>query len=201
MKTISASSAPRVKSTRPTLAALSALSALLLISACTTMPSGPRVMALPGSGKTFEQFRFDDDTCRQYAQYQIGGGTAEQAANNALLGSAVVGTVVGAAAGAVMGGHQGAGIGAGAGLLLGSAAGSGAAQRSTYGTERQYDNAYIQCMYGKGHQVPVPGARISRPQAPSASAPPPPPPGYPPPPPRSTMPPTSMPPPPPYSAR
>lgn len=175
---------------------LTALSALVLLSACSTIPTGPRVMVLPGHNKSFEQFRFDDNECRQYAQYQIGGGSANQAANNALLGSAAVGTVAGAVAGAALGGHQGAGVGAGVGLLMGSAAGSGAAQSSAYGTERQYDNAYIQCMYSKGHQVPVSGARLSRPQAPSVGALPPPPPGYPPPPP-----PTSMPPAPGYSPR
>jgi outer membrane lipoprotein SlyB len=138
-------------------------------------------MALPGTGKSFEQFRSDDAECRQYAQYQIGGASADQAAIDSGVRSAAVGTVVGALAGAAMGGHQGAGVGAGTGLLFGSIAGSGAAQNSEHMTQRSYDNAYIQCMYAKGEQVPTSGV-ISRRRvqsieriSPEAAYPPPPP--------------------------
>ncbi|MFZ4537523.1 glycine zipper family protein [Propionivibrio sp.] len=164
---------------------------LLFLAGCATVPTGPSVMALPGSGKSFEQFRSDDAECRQYAQYQSGGAGANQAAVDAGVRSAAIGTVVGAIAGAAIGGQQGAGVGAGTGLLVGSMAGTGAAQSSAYATQRQYDNAYIQCMYAKGEQVPVYGAPMrSRPQAPSYLSPapspgyyPPPPPDYAPPPP------------------
>lgn len=115
-------------------------------------------MALPGTGKSFDQFRADDIECRNYAQVQTGGTTANQSANDAALKSAVVGTAVGAVAGAAMGGHEGAGVGAGTGLLVGSMAGAGAAESSAGGTQRQYDNAYIQCMYAKGEKVPVSGS-------------------------------------------
>ena len=37
------------------------------------MPTGPSVMALPGTGKNFDQFRADDASCRQFAYAQIGG--------------------------------------------------------------------------------------------------------------------------------
>lgn len=166
-----------------------AVSTLLLLGGCATMPTGPSVMALPGTGKSFEQFRSDDTECRQYAQYQVGGPDANQAAINAGVGSAAVGTVVGALAGAAIGGHQGAGVGAGTGLVVGSMAGTGAAQRSAYGTQRRYDNAYTQCMYAKGEQVSIPGVRVrSQVYAPVDRAlptptyyPPPPPPGSPPP--------------------
>ena len=169
---------------------LATLSGLLLLNGCTMMPTGPTVMALPGTGKNFDQFRMDDAECRQFALSQVGGNTANQAATDAGLRSAAVGTVVGAAAGAAMGGQQGSGEGAGVGLLVGSMAGAGAAQSSAYGNQRQYDNAYIQCMYAKGEQVPIPGALVRSPaQAPSM--PPPPPPGYyaPPPPPSYIAPP------------
>ncbi|RTL35479.1 MAG: hypothetical protein EKK49_07245 [Rhodocyclaceae bacterium] len=157
---------------------------LLLLAGCVTMPNGPSIMALPGYGKTFDQFRADDAECRQYASYQIGGRDANQAATDAGVKSAVVGTAVGALAGAAIGGHNGAGAGAGAGLLLGSAAGSGAAQSSAYGTQRSYDHAYIQCMYAKGEQVPMAVAPQQRYSAPPSAPqpgyyPPPPPPGYP----------------------
>ncbi|HUW39235.1 MAG TPA: glycine zipper family protein [Rhodocyclaceae bacterium] len=151
---------------------LAALSALLL-AGCASVPTGPSVMALPGTGKSFEQFRDDDAVCRQYAQYQ-GGGGANQAAVDAGVRSAAVGTVVGAVAGAAIGGHEGAGTGAGTGLLVGSMAGAGAAQSSAYWSQRNYDHAYIQCMYAKGNQVPVSGAMSgSRPQAPAGYPPPP----------------------------
>lgn len=160
---------------------------LLLLAGCASVPSGPSAMALPGTGKSFDQFRYDDADCRQYAQYQVGGRDANQAAANAGVRSAVVGTVVGAAAGAAIGGHEGAGVGAGTGLLVGSMAGTDAAQRSAYGTQHNYDGAYVQCMYAKGHRVPVSGAMSRSMQAPARPAttyyPPPPPPGYVPPPP------------------
>ena len=177
---------------------LSLLSGVALLAACTVMPSGPSVMALPGNGQSFDRFRADDLDCRQYAHYQIGGKTAGEAARESAVSSAAVGAVVGAVAGAAIGGnHQGAGVGAGAGLLMGSAIGSDNARASGYGSQRQYDNAYVQCMYAKGHRVPVSGnmtysnnyAAPVRSQATTTAYPsrdasiPPPPAGSPPPPP------------------
>ena len=156
-----------------------------MLAGCASVPTGPSVMALPGTGKSFDRFRFDDAECRNYAQNQT-GTTANQSANNAAISSSVVGTAVGAVAGAAIGGHEGAGVGAGTGLIMGTMAGADAAQSSAHGTQEQYDNAYIQCMYGKGEKVPVAGRlaesmsqQFPPPQpAPSRSRPPPPPPGY-----------------------
>jgi len=165
---------------------LAAVSTLLLFAGCASVPTGPSVMALPGSDKSFEQFRSDDAQCRQFALSQVGGVAAGHAAVDAGVTSAAVGTLVGAAAGAAIGGHNGAGVGAGTGLLVGSMAGSDAARSSAYGTQRNYDHAYIQCMYAKGEQVPVSGAmtrsRVPTPVDRTPSGPvfyPPPPPGYP----------------------
>jgi len=144
------------------------------LSACATFPTGPSVMSLPGTGKSFEQFRADDAVCRQFAFEQVGGVSGQQAAQNSAVTSAAVGTVLGAAAGAAIGsasGDMGAGaaIGAGSGLLLGSAAGTGYASSSYYENQRRYDNAYIQCMYAKGNRVPVYGRFTeSPPPAPSS---------------------------------
>ncbi|BAN26955.1 glycine zipper family protein [Caballeronia insecticola] len=169
---------------------LALLLAALGLSACTVMPTGPSVMALPGTGKTFDQFRADDGNCRQYANQQVGGVDANTAATNSAVGSAVVGTALGAAAGAAFGGGSGAAIGAGAGLLTGSAFGVGAAQTSGYNVQHRYDYAYLQCMYASGERVPVRGGMRTMPQQqPSGAyygAPPPPPPGMPPPPPPSS---------------
>jgi outer membrane lipoprotein SlyB len=161
-----------------------AIVAAVLVAACTTLPEGPNVTALPGTGKSFDQFRADDADCRQFAMEQIGGKSPNQVASDRGVESAVVGTVVGAAAGAALGGGRGAGIGAGTGLLVGSAAGAGAAESSGYGMQRRYDNAYVQCMYAKGERVPVAGRMRDQGTASrAASLPPPPPPGMPPPPP------------------
>ena len=154
------------------------LTAALLLGACVSVPSGPSVMVLPGTGKSFDQFRADDMDCRQFAYSQVGGTDANQVASDSVAKSAALGTVVGAAAGAALGGRSGAATGAGGGLLLGTAAGAGAAETSAYGLQRRYDYGFVQCMYAKGHKVPVSGRFTS---AAPAYAPPPPPP---PPPPR-----------------
>ena len=74
------------------------LAAVLVLGGCATIPTGPSTMALPGTGKTFEQFRFDDGECQRYVFQQIGGMTAEKAAEESAVRSAVVGTAVGAVA-------------------------------------------------------------------------------------------------------
>lgn len=156
----------------------------LLLGACTVMPTGPSVMVLPGTGQPFERFRADDIDCRQYAYAQVGGKTAQDNARESAVTGAAVGTAVGAVAGAAMGGGRGAATGAGVGLLLGTAVGADASQSSGVGTQRQYDNAYVQCMYSKGHRVPVPANMSYSPtsRAPGSNIPPPPA-GSPPPPP------------------
>ncbi|MGZ3158179.1 MAG: YMGG-like glycine zipper-containing protein [Burkholderiaceae bacterium] len=137
---------------------ISALIALLcLLSACTTMPTGPGVLVLPGTGKTFDQFRIDDIDCRQFASSQIGGTTASSASTESGVKSAAVGTVLGAAAGAAINGGRGAGVGAGTGLVFGGLAGTGAANESAYDAQQRYDFGYEQCMYAKGHRIPVAG--------------------------------------------
>src|ERR1700693_3438712 len=98
---------------------------IVLLGACVSMPKGPSVMVLPGSGKSFDQFRFDDVECRQFADFQVGGASASDAAADSAARSAALGTVVGAAAGAALGGRSGEGAGAGGGLLVGSAGGAG----------------------------------------------------------------------------
>ncbi|HEY3299426.1 MAG TPA: hypothetical protein VGJ90_01515 [Methylophilaceae bacterium] len=162
----------------------SVLIAALLLDACATVPNGPRTMALPGNGKSFDQFQIDDHSCRQFAQDQIGGTTANQASNDSFAKTAILGTVVGTAIGAAVGGGRGAGVGAATGLAMGSVAGASEANISGYNTQTRYDNAYTQCMYAKGHQVAVSGAvRAQAPARPSYYAPPNVPPDYIPPPP------------------
>lgn len=157
---------------------------ILAVTGCASMPNGPSVMVLPGTGLSFERFRNDDAICQQFAFSQVGGTTANQAAMNSGGTSAIVGTALGAAAGAAFGGGSGAAIGAGSGLLAGSIVGTGAASSSMYADQQRYDAAYIQCMYAKGHQVPVSGqfsGETPQRDVMPASNIPPPPPGAPPP--------------------
>jgi len=152
----------------------------LLAAACVSVPTGPSIMALPGAGKSFDQFRSDDLECRDYANMQVGGSNANQADAESIAKSAALGTVIGAAAGAAIGGRDAAGVGAGAGLAMGGLAGTGAGDASARGLQRRYDHAYIQCMYAKGDKVPVSGRLESRSPPPIYYAPPPPPPPPPP---------------------
>jgi hypothetical protein len=165
---------------------LIAAGAVLVLGACTTMPTGPSVMVLPGTGKNFDQFRFDDAECRNFASAQVGGTSPDGASESSGVKSAAVGTAVGAAAGALIGGRSGAATGAGVGLIAGSATGAGAAGYSQRSLQQRYDVGYQQCMYAKGHRVPVAGRFEATRPAPAGSSyapPPPPPPGTPPPPP------------------
>ena len=149
-----------------------------LLTACATVPTAPTVMVLPGTNKSFEAFQADSFACNQYAQASLGATNPGKAASDAAVGNAVVGSLIGAAAGAAIGAATGqagpgAAIGAGSGLIIGSAAGGGAYGYSYAQTQRLYDNAYIQCMYAKGNQVPVrAGYRDMPPQRPAPPAPP-----------------------------
>ncbi|MCS7101730.1 MAG: hypothetical protein NZL99_08555 [Burkholderiaceae bacterium] len=159
-----------------------AAAAALLLAACASIPSGPTHPALPGRAKSFEQFQRDDAACREYALAQIGGRSSVERGQESAVASAVVGTAIGAAAGAALGGDSGAGVGAGLGLIAGAALGSSGAKASYAATQRRFDGAYHQCMYAKGHKVPVYGhyAQTQRqrsypppPDAPPPVAPPP----------------------------
>lgn len=174
----------------------------LTLGACASVPTGPSVMVLPGSSKTFEAFQADDGACREWAALQSGTTAGRPTMSNTATG-AVVGTAVGAAAGAAIGAAAGnpaagAAIGGGTGLLGGTAIGAGQAQGAYHSTQQRYNMAYMQCMYAKGNQIPVargslaPGYSSSAPPPPPASPParptsvPPPPAGAPPPPPPGT---------------
>ncbi len=147
----------------------------LSLAGCVTVPTGPNVMALPGRGKSFEAFQYDDDDCRSYAAARV--HPEARRANDSAVTSAAVGTVVGAATGAAIGAAAGnpaigAATGAGVGLFGGSAIAADETQYGRWSIQRRYDVAYVQCMYAKGNQVPLP--RGARPAA-AYEAPPPPP--------------------------
>jgi hypothetical protein len=110
-----------------------AFGSLLLLPACGSTPVyGPGVLVLPGTGKGLDQFRFDEQDCRGYAQTQVTDREAESG-----------------------------------GPL-----------------QQRYDRAFVQCMYAKGHKVPVSGRyadSTESAQSAGVTAPPPPPPPGPPP--------------------
>jgi hypothetical protein len=171
---------------------IAAAVAVLAFAGCASVPTSPSTMALPGSTKGFDQFRFDDGACRQYAYGSIGGHTAARAQEDAGARSLVAGAVIGALiGGAVTGSGHGAAVGAGVGGAAGGIAGVGAGDYSAHEAQRRYDQAYTQCMYGKGHRVAVSGhfapqRAYAPPPAPRYYGPPPPPPpgvAVPPPPP------------------
>jgi uncharacterized protein YcfJ len=174
------------------------IAAALLLTACATAPKGPSVMALPGTGKTFEQFQTDDASCRQWALQQTGTTPGTSATQNT-VGGAAIGTLIGAGLGAAVGAasrHPGTGaaVGAGIGLFGGTAFGLSVGQASAASVQHRYDNAYEQCMFAKGNQIPS----RARPAGPTILPPPPPPPAVapvPPPPPPPGAPPSPPPPP------
>jgi len=179
-------------------AVLFAAPLVLLLGACATVPTGPSVMVLPGTGKPFDQFQADDAACRQWALHAA-GITTTKAATDTMVTGAAVGTAVGAAAGAALGAAAGnpaigAAAGAGVGLLGGTAVAGGYADANVNSVQRRYDVGYMQCMYAKGNQIPVSRGAVpySRPAATSTPPPPPPPPAMTTPPPGSAPPPPAM---------
>lgn len=171
------------------------LSTAVSLVACVHVPLGPSVMVLPGAGKSFDQFRNDDYSCRQFANQQTNYETPRNSAVSSGMESAAIATALGAAAGAALGGGRGAAVGAGVGLLGGGLMGSSTAQSSSSVSQERFDIAYIQCMYANGNRVPVPGGlaegmggnvsqrNMTYPSSSSGRYIPPPPPGYPPAPP------------------
>src|SRR2546430_15136988 len=130
------------------------LACVVLLAACTTVPPGPRVMVLPGAGKSFEQFQTDDAVCRQWASQQA-GTTAQAVSGQSTLTGAAVGTLVGAGLGAAIGaaaGHPrvGAAVGAGGGLLTGTAVGAGAGETSAHEGPRRHATTHPQHTYAQG---------------------------------------------------
>lgn len=156
-------------------------SALLVLLGCTTtLPTGPRVRVMPAPGKPFEVFVEEDRICRLYAEQSIGLSPSDAASKNAVE-TTIKGVAIGTAVGALAGGREGAPTGAAVGLLAGSAAGTEQGSYAARDVQLRYDNAYQQCMYAKGNQIP--GYQLQQ---------------IPPPPPRSgNMPPAPPPPPPP----
>jgi len=142
----------------------------LMLAGCAQTPMGPTVQVMPGPGMSFDQFQADQANCKSYAAGQVQGQA--ESANQQAVGAGVLTTVIGAGLGAAVGGAYGnagagAAIGAASGAGMGAAYGASGSSYAQMTIQQQYDNAFSQCMYAKGDQVPG--------YAPIAVAPPPPP--------------------------
>src|SRR5579875_3820031 len=122
-----------------------AAAGLATVALCACVgPLGPTIPVAPGPGKSFAAFAADQETCRQYADAQVGPQAAY--ANSRAVGSALLGTALGA-------GH-GAAIGAASGAVVGTAAGASGAGFAQMSLQQQYDLAYAECMSAHGNRVP-----------------------------------------------
>ncbi len=121
-------------------------------------PATPSFAAMPGRGKSYEAFQRDDQYCQTSAQRAIGYQSPGEAANQATVRTAAVGTALGAIAGAAIGsvsGNMGAGaaLGAGTGLVAGSTIGAGNGDVAGGSLQARYDTVYAQCMSAKGNRI------------------------------------------------
>jgi hypothetical protein len=137
---------------------------------------GPTVQVMPGPGKSFEAFQYDQAGCKQFAEQAV-AGQAQNANTRALVGGAIT-TALGAGLGGAIGGGSGAGIGAASGALGGGAIGAASSANAQAGIQQQYDNAFAQCMYAHGNAVPGYGPMMVQSPAPYSSPGAPPPYGY-----------------------
>ncbi len=161
-----------------------ALLGCLAVAGCASPgPAVPSLAAMPGKGKSYEAFQRDDGYCQATARHAIGNQSPGEAANQAGVGSAAVGTVLGTVAGAAIGsisGNMGTGaaVGAGTGLVAGSVVGADNARAAGGSLQARYDTVYAQCMTAKGHRIEAPPAPVYAypPPEPVYAYPPPPPP-------------------------
>ncbi len=154
---------------------LALLIGALALAGCAQQPLGPMVRVMPGQNKPFDVFQRDQYDCKAYANDQVAG--ASQSANNKAVGATAVGALLGLGIGAATGGGRSAVTGAAIGGTAGAAVGASESDRANYGIQRRYDDAYAECMYSKGNQVPGYDRGYSRRDGPDyRDAPPPPPP-------------------------
>lgn len=123
-----------------------------LLAGCAQTPMGPTIPVMPGPGKSFDAFQYDQAGCKAFAEQTVAGQA--QNANMRGVGAAALTTALGAGLGAAIGGGRGAGIGAASGALGGTAIGAGMSSNEQMSIQDQYNNAFAQCMYAKGNQVP-----------------------------------------------
>jgi hypothetical protein len=112
---------------------------------------------MPGPGKTFDAFQSDNSSCKGFAADEVRGQA--DASNQRSAGAVALTTILGAGLGAAIGGSvgdagSGAAIGAATGAGTGTMIGAGNGANDQAMIQQQYDNAFSQCMFAKGEQVP-----------------------------------------------
>ena len=126
-----------------------------LLSGCATFPEGPSIRALPGTGKSMEEFRAADDACRQDSLERVRSKRPDLAVSETDQTHAVAATTGDATRG---------------GSIMQdpvTASGTASAMRpetkdiSARDLQHEYDYAYVRCMYVMGHRVPVPRQAIA----------------------------------------
>lgn len=124
----------------------SAIAATLIASACGTIPAngGPTVAVLPGGGKSMPEFNTDDIACRVTAKAKANDSSPLPVAMG--LGKPeIVATVRGRLS-----------LRENAESTTGSVFGNApAASAGVVTPQVRYDTAYVQCMYSKGHKIPI----------------------------------------------
>lgn len=157
-----------------------AFSPLLALGACAVaVPTQPNVTAMPGHGKSWDQFLADNTICKAYAASQMPGAEPEAAqAHHQAAATSLAGTALGAGLGAALGAASGnvgigAAIGAGFGLLGGAAVADSDTQTASESLQGRYDIAYAQCMVGHGETIAQPVAQPVYVEPPVIYAPPP----------------------------
>ncbi|MCL2474331.1 MAG: glycine zipper family protein [Alphaproteobacteria bacterium] len=136
-------------STKTKFLTLSLCLGAFMLSACASTPMGPTVLVMPPKGKSFDQFSWEQETCKRFAEDQV-RGAAERANTTGIL-AGVGTTALGAGLGAAVGGGGGAAIGAASGAVVGTGAGAVASGSQQNNIQLMYNNAFMQCMKTKGN--------------------------------------------------
>ena len=129
---------------------------IVMASSCSILPEGPTVNTLPGSNKSYQTYQLDNQRCQQLAKNAAGPKTANEEKQEVASQQVLVGGLLGAFFGALIGAHP-SDIAATAthGMLLGSLTGEEVGNVAGHRIQKQYDKAYIRCMYSAGHRIPA----------------------------------------------
>jgi hypothetical protein len=117
----------------------------------------PTVVVTPGQGKAANDFAADHTACAALADQQI--AMAKNAANNQIVGNALLNAVAGAGNSAGAGASKSTVAANAATRALSAGVASEQAAQDTL--QRQFDIAYSQCMYAKGDIVPGFGSPVA----------------------------------------
>lgn len=123
-----------------------AVAATLIASACGSIPTngGPTVAVLPGGGKSMPEFNLDDIACRATAKVKANDGSPLPVAMG--LGKPEV----------IASSRSRVTLRESSESTTGSVFGNAQAPEAGSVTPQQrYDTAYVQCMFSKGHKIPI----------------------------------------------